>query len=158
MNWGSFIDWGSLASIVSLGVALIGLGVVGHQAFGARRAAEQANKAVSNVLTQGSGNRAVALLQQLKILLQKGRWEAAYHQCQTTRALLNDLRITGLHQPQFQLIDQAVEDLTDIENDLDTSIRKGNIPARTDDFNSALSRIQTELEAILSKATASRGG
>ena len=158
MNWSSFTDWGSLTSLIGLGVAGVGLIVVGYQATGAKRAANQARKAIADVLTFGSGNRATTLVQELKNVLHKGQWEVGYHQCHTLRTLIGDLKMTGISLEHIQLIDEAVVSLTDIENDLDAGIRKEREPKGADDFNASLSDIQVTLESILSKAASSRGG
>ncbi len=158
MDWLSLSAWGDLASLVGLLVAAVGLVVVGYQAKGAKRAAEQTGEAVAGVLIFGSGNRATTLVQEIKLVLQKGQWQVGYHQCHTLRTLLGDLKITGLSKSHVQLIDEAMQSLTDIENDLDAAIRKERAPSGTDDFNATLSSIQTTVEGILSNAAAGRGG
>ncbi len=149
---------GDLASLAGVAVAFVGLVVVGYQARGAKRAAEQTRKAVADVLTFGSGNRSTTLIQEIKYVLQKGQWEVGYHQCHTLRALIGDLKITGPSTQHIQLIDEAMVSLTDIENDLDAAIRKEREPRGTDCFNASLSIIQATLEDIVSEAAAGRGG
>ena len=158
MDWSSFSDWGDLASLSGVAVAVGGLIVVGYQAWGAKQAAEQTKKAVAKVLTFGSGNRATTLAQEIKNVLQKGQWQVAYHQCYTLRALIGDLKMTDLSTEHIQSIDEAMSSLTDIENDLDAAIRKGRDPSGTDCFNASLSNIQTTLEDIMSEAAAGQGG
>ena len=158
MDWSSLSDWGSLASLVGLVVAAVGLLVVGYQVTGAKRAAEQTKKAIADVLTFGSGNRASTLIQEIKSVLQKGQWEVGYHQCHTLRALLGDLKMTGLPLQHIQLIDKAVVSLTEMENDLDAAIRKEREPKGTNRFNASLSSIQITVENILSEAASRRGG
>ena len=158
MDWSSLRDWGSLASLVGVVVALVGLAVVGYQATGAKRAANQTRKAVSDVLTFGSGNRAATLIQEIKLVLQKGKWEVGYHQCHSLRTLLGDLKTIGLSMKHIELIDKAMGSLTTIENDLDAAIRKEREPKGMDRFNASLSNIQVTIEGILSEATAGRGG
>ena len=154
MDWSSLSDWGDLASFAGIAVAFVGLVVVGFQAGGAKRAAEQTRTAVAKVLTFGSGNRATTLTQEIKNVLQKGQWQVGYHQCYTLRALLGDLKMTDLSTEHIRLIDEAMVSLTDIENDLDAAIRKGRDPSGTDCFNASLSSIQTTLEGIMSEAAA----
>ena len=154
MDWSSLSDWGDLASFAGIAVAFVGLVVVGLQAGGAKRAAEQTRTAVAKVLTFGSGNRATTLTQEIKNVLQKGQWQVGYHQCYTLRALLGDLKMTDLSTEHIRLIDEAMISLTDIENDLDAAIRKGRDPSGTDCFNASLSSIQTTLEGIMSEAAA----
>ena len=158
MDWSSLSYWGNLASLVGVVVALVGLIVVGYQASGAKRAAEQTRKAVADVLTFGSGNRSTTLIQEIKYVLQKGQWEVGYHQCHTLRTLLGDLKLTGLSMQHIRLIDDAMASLTDIENDLDAAIRKEREPKGTNRFNASLSSIQATLEDILSVAAVGRGG
>ena len=158
MDWSSFSDWGSLASIVGATVATVGLAVVGYQVTGAKRAAEQTRKAIADVLTFGSGNLAATLIQEIKFVLQKGQWQVGYHQCHTLRTLLGGLKTTGLSSERIQLIDDAMVSLTDIENDLDAAIRKERAPRGADHFNASLSRIQVTLENILSEAASELGG
>ena len=158
MDWSSLNDWGNLASLAGVLVAAVGLAVVGYQVTGAKRAADQTRKAIDDVLTLGSGNRATTLIQEIKNVLQKGQWEVGYHQCHTLRTLLGDLRMTGLSSQQIQLIGEAMVILTDIENDLDVAIRKEREPRGANRFNSSLSSIQVTLEGILSEAASKRGG
>ena len=131
---------------------------MGQQAKGARRAAEQTKKAIADVLTFGSGNLAATLIQEIKFVLQKGQWQVGYHQCHTLRTLIGELKTTGLSSERIQLIDDAMVSLTNIENDLDTAIRKERPPRGADHFNASLSRIQVTLENILSEAASGRGG
>ncbi len=157
MDWSSLGDWGSLTSIVGFLVALGGLIFVGFQAAGAKRASDQTRERVDNVLTFGSGNRASTLIQEMKNVLQKGKWEVGYHQCHTLRALLGDIKRTGLSSQHDQSINEAMENLANIENDLDAAIRKGQNPRDIDRFNASLSSIQDTLEDILSKAASGQG-
>ena len=158
MDWLDLSRWGSVASLAGLVVALVGLGFVGYQAWGAKRAANQTREAVADVLTFGSGNRAATLIQQLKDMLHKEQWEAAYYQCHTLRALIGDLRMTASSPEDIQMIEGAVASLTEMENDLDAGIRRKVEPRGADGYNAALSEIQVALESILSKAAARRGG
>ena len=158
MDWSSLSDWGSLASLTGVLVASVGLAVVGYQVTGAKRAADQTRKAIADVLTFGSGNRATTLIQEIKYVLQKGQWEVGYHQCHTLRTLLGDLKMTGLSPEHIKLIDEAVGSLTEIENDLDAAIRKEREPRGANRFNASLSSIQVTLEGILSEAASRRGG
>ena len=158
MDWSSLNDWGSLASLVGVAVASVGLLVVGIQVTRAKRVADQTRKAIDNVLTVGSGNRAATLTQDIKQVLHKGQWEVGYHQCPTLRALLGDLKVTGLSLEHDKLIDKAVVSLTDIENDLDAAIRKKRVPSGADSFNESLSNIQVTLENILSRVASGQGG
>ena len=157
MDWLNLGDWGSIASITGFLVASVGLVIVGLQAASAKRAAVQTRERIDEVLTFGSGNRASTLIQETKIVLQKGKWEVGYHQCHTLRALLGDLKRTGLSYQQKQSIDEAVDNLTDIENDLDAAIRKEREPRGMDRFNASLNIIQVTVEDILSEATSGRG-
>ena len=157
MDLSSFSDLGSLASLLGLVVASVGLFVVGYQAAGAKRAADQTRQAIADVLTFGSGNRAATLIQEIKYVLQKGQWDVGYHQCNTLRTLLGDLKMTGLSSQHVKLIDEAVTSLLEIENALDTAIRKQREPRGVDRFNTSLSSIQVALGDILSEATTRRG-
>ena len=136
----------------------MGLVVVGYQATGAKRAADQTRKAVADVLIFGSGNRASTLIQEIKYVLQKGQWEVGYHQCNTLRTFLGDLKMTGLSIQHIGMIEGAIEDLINIENDLDAAIRKEREPRGSNRFNASLSGIQVALDGILSEAAARRGG
>ena len=157
MDWSTLSPWGSLASIVGVVVASVGLAIVGIQAAGAKRASVQTRERIDDVLTFGSGNRASTLIQEMKIVLQKGKWEVGYHQCHTLRALLGDIKRTGLSSEHTKSIDKAMTNLTNIENDLDVAIRKSQDPRGMDSFNAFLSDIQDTLEDILSKAASRQG-
>ena len=157
MDWSTLSPWGSLASIVGVVVASVGLAIVGIQAAGAKRASVQTRERIDDVLTFGSGNRASTLIQEMKIVLQKNKWEVGYHQCHTLRALLGDLKRTGLSSRHVRTIDEAMDNLTEIENDLDAAIRKQREPTGMDSFNASLSIIQVALDDILSEAASRQG-
>ena len=93
-----------------------------------------------------------------RMFFRKANGEIAYHQCHTLRALLGDLKMTGLSLEHVQMIDKAVNSLTGIENNLDAAIRKRRDPRGMDRFNASLSSIQVTLEEILTEATSGRGG
>ena len=135
----------------------MGLVIVGLQAAGAKRASVQTRERIEEVLTFGSGNRASTLIQETKIVLQKGKWEIGYHQCHTLRALLGDLKRTGLSLEHMKSLDEAVDNLTNIENDLDAAIRKERDPRGMESFNACLNVIQVTVDDILSEAASGRG-
>ena len=135
-----------------------GLGYCGVSSHGAKRAADQTRKAIADVLTFGSGNRASTQIQEIKYVLQKGRWEVGYHLCHTLRTLLADLKTPGLSLQQNQSIDNAVISLTEIENALDAAIRKDREPRGADRFNASLSSIQVIIDDIFRDAASGRGG
>ena len=128
-----------------------------RQVKAAQRTAEQTRIAIDGVLTFGSGNRATTLIQAIKTALQKGQWEVGYHQCQTLRGLIGDLRTSSLSPQHAESVDEAVSSLTAIENDLNAAIRKKQTPERADGFNESLSIIQNTLENILSENIRGKG-
>ena len=135
----------------------MGLAIVGLQAAGAKRASLETRERIDSVLTVGSGSRATTLIQEIKIVLQKGKWEVGYHQCHTLKALIGDLKRTDLSSEHIKSIDKAIVDLTNIENDLDAAIRKEQNPRDMDRFNESLSIIQNALEDIIGEAASKRG-
>ena len=158
MDFTSLSDWGSAASIVGLVVAAGGLLAVGYQAWGAKRAANQTRKVITNVLIHGSGSRATTMIQEIKNALQKGQWEVGYQLCHTLRGLLGDLRTLNLASESAQSLGTAMESLTAIENELDAAIRKvRGQPQGKHNFNATLSQIQDVLEGIMSEAALRQG-
>ena len=158
MDWLDLSWWGSAASIVGLVVALVGLGFVGYQAWGAKQAASQTRDAVTDVLTFGSGNRATTLIQQLKHLLQKSQWDAAYHQFHTLRTSIGDLKMSATTPEDIQRIEEAVASLMEMEEDINVGIQKERDPTNADSHHATLNSIQATLEGIMRHAAARRGG
>ena len=88
--------WGDLFSVFGVLVSLFGLAWAVREARGARSAAQEAQRVtretsdrIGRHLVVVDLERAVALIQRLKLLHDTGRWEAALEQYQTLRAMLS---------------------------------------------------------------------
>lgn len=90
--------WGSLFSVIGVVVSVIGLAWAIWEAHGARSAAEVAEQAtvetrdsIGRHLVTIDLERAVSLIQRLKLLHDTSRWEAALEQYQVLRAIISDI-------------------------------------------------------------------
>ena len=96
-----FLDhWGSLFSVIGVIVSVVGLAWAIREARRARSAAQSAERAtietrnsVRRHLVATDLERAVGLIQRLKLLHDTSRWEGALEQYQTLTAIISDIII-----------------------------------------------------------------
>lgn len=84
-------NWGGLASGLGVIVSLVGLGWAIKEARGARTAAREARDRIANHLQTVDLERAIALIQRIKLLHDTNRWEASMEQYQALRMMLSDI-------------------------------------------------------------------
>jgi hypothetical protein len=145
-------NWGSFVGLVSLIITIIGFAVAIRRATQARKAAEEAREAIVRVLTVADLQRAIALIQRLKVLIRESRWEASLEHYQNLRSMLADI---AARQPNptpesRSTIQAAIPQITVIEINIDRAIRNGTDPSGLRNFNRVLSSIQANLEEIAS--------
>ena len=92
-------NWGSLASVTGVVVSLAGLAWAIIEARGARSASQAARAAANETRSDIARHlqavdlqRAIALIQRIKILHGARRWDAALEQYQSLRQMLSDIR------------------------------------------------------------------
>ena len=133
------------------------------QARSAAAAAQAASQETRNAMTQTMAvvdlQRAIALVQRLKVLHRDDNWEASLEHYQPLRAMLSD--INGRHQlprpEQHTLLRAAVPQIQVMEDTLATALREGKDPAQEADYDEVLNAIQVSLERIASESYVPEG-
>jgi hypothetical protein len=154
-------NWGDIVGAVGLVITIVGFGVAIYQATRARRAAAAAeaasretSQAIARVLTVVDLERAVALIQRLKVLHRDGKWEASLDHYQTLRAMLTDIdaRHPNPTQELRATLGEARSRITAMDVGVDRALRANRDPDRAREFNLVLNTIQEDLEKIASSA------
>ncbi len=162
--------WGDLFSL--LGVVVSGFGLfwairVAQAARSAAQAAEEgaieARDRIGRHLLAVDLERAVALIQRLKLLHREGLWEAALEQYQALRAMLSSIvsHHTELDTDRRRRLIEFRGMITLLEQSVEKLSARGQ-PSVEDfaEMNSNLNRIQVDLEDMASASglDAKRGG
>ncbi len=164
-----FLDnWGSIASVVGVAVSLLGLwaalvavkraGKARESADAAQTASRQARAAVTRVITGVDLERAIALIQRLKLLHRDEKWEASSGHYQDLRHMLVDI---GARHPEpsqelSEVLQGATARISVIEVSVDRALRDGSDPRGAVNFNRELDTIQANLEKIASSTQFAR--
>ncbi len=89
---GFFLDhWGSIFSVIGVVVSACGLSWAIFEAHGAKSAAIETRDSIGRHLVATDLERAIGLIQRLKLLHDTSRWEAALEQYQALRAIISDI-------------------------------------------------------------------
>ena len=154
-------NWGSLASVTGVVVSLAGLAWAIIEARGARSASQAARAAanetrsdIARYLQAVDLQRAIALIQRIKLLHDTGRWDAALEQYQSLREMLSYI-IARCPESQTGIRSRlaiARAAVTGIENAVGRSIRQGIEERDRSRLNQRLNRIQSDLEELASDA------
>lgn len=162
-----FLDrWGDLFSVIGVFVSAVGLWLAFREARRARREAQNARSAaiaaekatietrnrIGRHLVTIDLQRAVGLIQRLKLLHSANRWDAALEQYQSLRAIISDIiarypeldtgirRRLSLARHQIRRMEDLVEDSADQGLETDEWVP----------LNHSLNEIQSDLESIAS--------
>ena len=154
-------NWGSFVSLISLIITVIMVGIAIRRANQARMSANAAEAAsidargaITRVLTIVDLERAIALVQRLKVLHRESKWEACIGHYPDLRQMLSDIQKT-YPTPTTEVLGifrNAIPQITTIENDVDRALRSNTQPSDLDGFNETLNTIQQNLEDIASSA------
>ena len=152
-------NWGSLASAVGLVVSAVGLTYAVVVARGARSASQAAQKAshetnvqIDRHLRATNLERAIALIQRLKLLHRLERWEAALEQYQALRVMLSEIIARSAEEetePRRELV-AAVRAVRIMENSVEGQTGLGPEPETRRLLYRRLNRIQSQLESLSS--------
>ena len=148
-QWASFIGLvGAIFSFLGFAVAI----VAAYRAQKARDAAEEARAATVNVIDLVDLQRAIALIQRLKLLLRERKWEVSIELYQPLRQMLNDIqgRYSSLPTEQEIAIQEAIVQIRAIEDQVAKSIRDSRGLEPAIEAEEILNEIQTLLETIAS--------
>ena len=159
-------NWGSVVSSVGLIIAILGIGLAIYRAGQAEKAAKSAENAsaetrstITRVMTIVDLQRAIALIQRVKLLHRDGKWEASLEHYQPLRSMLADI-VTRHPSPTeiFRtIIREAIPQFTIIEDNIDTAIREGAEEPDPSRFNEELNKVQEYLEEAASTIFFSEG-
>lgn len=155
-----FLDnWGSFVGLLSLIVTIIGFGVAIHRATQARKSAaaaeaasQETRDAITRVLTVVDLERAIALVQRLKVLHRDNKWDASLGHYQELRAMLSDIdaRHPAPTPELHTTLREAIVQVRVIEDSVDGALRENTEPSGARNFNQVLNAIQVHLEQIAS--------
>ena len=152
-------NWGSFVSLVSLIITVVMVGFAIRRASQARESAKaaevasiEARGAITRVLTIVDLERAIALVQRLKVLHREAKWEACLEHYPDLRHMLTDIRTTHpAPTPQvLTVFRDAIQQLTAMEDSVDRAVREGVQPSGVARLNITLNGIQQNLEEIAS--------
>ena len=158
MNWLGD-NWGSVVSSVGLVIAVTGIGLAVYRAGQAEKAAKAAENAstearntITRALTIVDLQKAIDLIQRVKLLHRDGKWEASLEHYQTLRPMLADISMRHPSPTEaFRTnIREAIPQFTLIEDNIDKAILEGEMPVETTRINSVLNQVQEHLEEAAS--------
>ena len=154
-------NWGSLTSAIGVIVSLVGLVWVFIEARGARTASQAAQEAtretnsqIARYLQTVDLERAIGLIQRIKLLHNTSRWEAAMEQYQSLRMMLSDI-IARCPENQTEFRDELATARTivrDMENFVGEYVGQSIGERERSILNRRLNDIQSDLEELASGA------
>ena len=162
-----FDHWGSLVSVAGLLVSSIGLFWAIKFAYGARKASLDTSTRIVSHLRTIDLQRAIGLIQRIKLLHNIERWHGALEQYQTLRAMMADIiaRCPPEEEERLSSLSTARALLITMENSVERIAGQGiagqgiagqgiagqGISERERSrFHEQLNQIQVELEALVS--------
>ena len=142
--------WGGIASVIGVIISVIGLAWAIREARGARSAAQEARAEIGRHLLIVDLERAVALIQRLKLLHRESRWEAALEQYQALRAMTSGIIARG---PEIDLarrerLVSARAAIGVMENYVESTGDRGLVDNDKNRLNQELNELQLDLEDI----------
>lgn len=150
---------GNWASILGAGISTIGLIATIIVAWGARSASRAAraaavatNNSIERHLQTIDLERAIGLIQRIKLLHDTGRWEAAMEQYQASRMMLSDImaRCPEGQGEARQGLATARADIRYLEDVVGESIGNTIDASARSRFNRSLNNVQSVLEELAS--------
>jgi hypothetical protein len=144
--------WGSLASVIGVLVSSIGLTCAIKISYGARKAALDTSTRIVGHLRTIDLQRAIGLIQRIKLLHDIERWHAALEQYQTLRAMMADIiaRCPPEEEERLSRLSTARTLLITMENSAGKITDQGISEHEHSRFQEQLNKIQAELETLAS--------
>ncbi|MCH8311331.1 MAG: hypothetical protein IIB17_12670 [Chloroflexi bacterium] len=151
---------GLLATVVGLSVAIWTVRQAKISADLSRSAAEAAQMAsvetrdsISRTLTSVDLERAIAVIDRLKVLHREQKWEVALERYSGLRAMLADIaaRIPNRSSSISREFRDAAVQLRFIEDSVNAAILEDELPKTFEEFNERLNVIQDTLQQIASQ-------
>ncbi len=153
-NWGSFVGLvGIIISTAGLLAALVAMRRAG-KARDAAEASETASRetrdAITGALVVVELQRAIALIQRIKVLLREERWGVSLEHYQPLRAMLADIngRYSFSNPEHHQFLNDAMTQVTKSEEAISEWIRRGSEHSTGLDAQNVLNAIQSRLEQM----------
>ena len=152
-------NWGALVSVVGLVVSSVGLIWAIVVARGARSASQAAQKAaqetsayIARHLQATNLERAIALVQRLKLLHRKESWEGSLELYQMLRMMLYEI---AAHFPDAEAgprrdLAVAIQTVRNMENWVESQSSLGLLPQDKARLHRQLNEIQSGLESLAS--------
>ena len=153
------VNAGSWASISGAAISTVGLIATIIVAWGARSASRAAraaaiaaNNSIARHLQAVDIERAIALIQRIKLLHDTGRWEAAMEQYQALRMMLSDImaRCSEGQGEARQGLATARADIRYLEDAVGENIGNTIDANARSRFNRSLNNVQSVLEELAS--------
>ncbi len=147
-------NWGSIASVLGVIVSAIGLWWAVQRAGQARDSAKAAEAAVLQSLVVTDLERAIALIQRIKLLHRDGKWEASQEHYAPLRRMLTDIseRHSSLGPDDSAVLREAITQITVIDIDVNESLRASREPSEISRADRVLSEAQEKLEVVASSS------
>ena len=151
--------WGNISSFIGVVVSVVGLAWAIREARRARKAAQSAERATIETRDSIGRHRvtidlerAVSLIQRLKLLHNANRWEAALEQYQTLRAIISDIiaRYPELNVEVRGRLIEARASISEMGNSVEEQISQTSQLDNWHRLNQSLNKIQSDLEEIAS--------
>ena len=150
-------NWGGLFSVVGVVVSTVGLAFTFRAARGAQSAAQEAERATLETSVRIGRNlvtveleKAIALIQRLKLLHREGRWDAALEQYQPLRDMTSAIiaRYPELANEQRTQLTEARNQIRIMEGIVVKGIDTQYQGLDRDRIFGQLNRLQLELEQM----------
>lgn len=161
-NWGSFVSLAGLVvsfgglwwAIVRAGQARTSAQESRDAAAAAQKASEETQNAIKRTLTIVDLQKAIALVDRLKLLHRDSKWEMSLGHYQTLRAMLADIESSypDTTEDVSIVLREAVLQISVMENNVDRALQENSTPSAARNFNPQLNLIQVELERIVSSS------
>ena len=147
-----FDHWGSLVSVVGLLVSSIGLAWAINVSYGARKASLDTSTRIVSHLRTIDLQRAIGLIQRIKLLHDIDRWHAALEQYQTLRAMMADIiaRCPPEEEERLSSLSTARALLMTMETSVPRFANQRISERERSRFQAQLNGIQIDLEALAS--------
>ena len=151
--------WGNISSFIGVVVSVVGLAWAIREARRARSAAQSAEQAtietrdsIGRHLVTIDLERAVGLIQRLKLLHRDNHWEAALEQYQALRAMISDIiaRYPELQPGIREQLNSSRVALSEMENRVEEHVIRCTVHPDGISMNENLNEIQGDLEDIAS--------
>jgi hypothetical protein len=155
-NWGSFASLvGVIISAAGLAAALVAMqraGKARDSAEAAELASRETRDAITGVLVMVELQRAIALIQRIKDLIQDDLWVLTLGHYQPLRAMLADIRgrFQSAHPIDLQVLQDAINQVTVIDDVVAKILKDGLDPSVETDVREILNELQAQLERMAS--------